>query len=60
MVNITMISDEVDEVTGKLKRVKLRLSFWSVMKMYLIGWVIVTGLIVGITTIINLIVNSVI
>jgi hypothetical protein len=58
MVKITLISDETDEETGKLKRVKLRLSFWSVMKMYLIGWFITTGVIVGIVLLARLIVDG--
>jgi len=53
MVKMTMISDDIDEETGKRKKVKLKVSFWSVLKMYLIGWFITTGLIVGITLLIN-------
>jgi len=45
MVKITLIDDEIDEETGKKKKVKLRISFWSVIKMYLIGWFIITGII---------------
>ena len=53
MVKITMISDEINEDTGKKNRIKLKISFWSVMKMYLIGWFIVTGIILGLTLLVK-------
>lgn len=59
MVKVTMISDEVDDITGKYKKVKLKLSFWSVMKMYLIGWFITTGIIVGITLLVRSIISGI-
>lgn len=51
MVKITLISEDIDDVTGKPKRIKLKVSFWSVMKMYIIAWFIVTAFIIGITLI---------
>lgn len=58
MVKITMISEDIDEVTGKRQKVKLNLSFWSIMKIYLIAWFITTGIIVGITILARSIIES--
>ena len=60
MVKITLISDEIDRETEKPKKVTLKLTFWSVMKMYLIGWFIVTGMIAVIVLLVRLVVDSVI
>lgn len=59
MVNITMVSEDIDDVTGKRKKVKLKITFWSVMKMYLIGWFIVTAIILGITLLVRQFVISI-
>jgi len=46
MVNIKLIEDDGE-------RVVLKLSFWSLMKIHLIGWSITTSVIVLITLIAN-------
>lgn len=58
MVKINMISDERNEVTGKFDKIKLNITFGSLMKMYLIGWVLVTGIVALITVAVRLVVTG--